>query len=83
MMPPLLEPASKKQRTLRIFSTDRKRWLVDLRENNHECKRCEVIQDITVSFGGDLLSRSNVSDSLKRDALKLPKRCHKDAVTMP
>ena len=81
-MPPLLEPSLKKQRTLRIFLIDQKRWLVDLRENSHEFKRCELHQDIKDNFGGDLLSRSSVSDCLKRDAVKLPKRCRKDAVKM-
>ena len=33
-MPPLLGPALKKHKTVRVFTTDQKLWLTDLRDNN-------------------------------------------------
>ena len=74
-MPPVLQPALKKQRMLHVFTTDQKRWLVELRENNHEFKRSRLAQGFKDDFGGDLLSRSTVSDWLKRNAVKILKRC--------
>ena len=37
-MPPVLEPAREKQKTVRVCTTDQKRWLIELRDKNPWCK---------------------------------------------
>ena len=71
-MPPLLGPALKKQKhkTVRVFTTDQKLWLVDLRNNNPKLEHIRLAQEVPHKFDGDLLSISTVSDWLKRVAVK-------------
>ena len=71
-MPPALQPALKKQRTLRVLTADQKRWFIELRENSRKFTRSRFTQEFQDNLGGDLFSRSTVSDCLKRDAEKMP-----------
>ena len=63
-----------------VFATDQKRWLKDLRESHPKFKRSRPAQEFRDDFGGDILSRSTVSDWLKRDAVQMPRRCRERAV---
>ena len=71
-VPPVLQPALKKQRTLRVFPANPKRWLTELSENNHDFKQSKLAHELEENFSVALLSRSTVSDWLKRDAVKMP-----------
>ena len=82
-MPAASQPALKKQRTLRVFTTYQKCWLIALRENNPEFKHSRLAQEFKDTFCGDLLSTSIVKDWLKRDAAKMPLKCCKHAKKMP
>ena len=59
-IPPLLEPANKKQKTVRGYPTDQKRWLVDLRDNNQKIEHIALAKKVRDISGGDLLSSSTV-----------------------
>ena len=56
---------------MRVFTTDQKCWLMELREINPESKRSILAQEFKDTLGSDLLSRSTVRDWLKRDAVKM------------
>ena len=58
-MPPVLQPALRKQRTLRVFTTDQKRWLIDLRDNNTEFKHVIDQDDFTFNVYKSLPSLGN------------------------
>ena len=47
---------------MRVFMTNQKHWLIELRENNLEFKRSRLPQEFRDQFGGDLLYRSTVGD---------------------
>ena len=44
-MPPVLEPVLKKQRTYSVFTTEQKRWLIDLRDNNPDFKHARLAEE--------------------------------------
>ena len=69
-MPPVLQPALKKQKTVRVFTTDQKRWLIELSENNPEFRHSRLAQDFKDECGGDVWPSSTVSDWLKPAAVR-------------
>ena len=69
-MPPVLQPALKKQKTVRAFTTDQKYWLIELRDNNSGLRHSKLEQDFKDKYGGDLLRCSTVSDWLKPAAVR-------------
>ena len=81
-MPPVLQPAQKKQKTVLFYTTDWKRWLIDLRDKNPGFQHLRFAQVFRDKFGGDLLSSLTVSDWLKPTAAKrayMPETCRKRA----
>ena len=54
---------------MRVFTTDQKRWLIDLRDKNPGLKQLRLAQEFQDKVGGDLLSGSTVRDWLKPDAV--------------
>ena len=54
---------------VRVFTTNQKRWLIDLRDKNPGLKHLRLAQGFQDKFGGDLLSSLTVSDWLKPNAV--------------
>ena len=50
---------------MRVFTTDHKRWLVDLHDKNPGLQHLRLPHEFQNNFGGDSLSSSTVSDWLK------------------
>ena len=77
-MPSVLQPARKKQKTVRVFTTDQKRWLIYLRDKNPGVQQMRLAQEVRDTFSGDWLSSSTVSDWLKPDASYSDQRIRKN-----
>ena len=54
-MPPVLEPAGKKQKTVRVFATDQKLWLIELCDKNPSFKHLRLAQEFKVNFYPEIL----------------------------
>ena len=81
-MPLELQPALKKQKTTRVFTTDQKGWLIELRENNPPFKHARLAEELKDKYGGDVLRSSTVSDWLKPAATrKVLEQSNKDSVS--
>ena len=53
-----------------VHTTEQKRWLIDLRNDNPDFKHSRLAEEFKEKFGGVLLTSSTVSDWLKPAAVK-------------
>ena len=74
-MPPVLEPVLKKQRTYSVFTTEQKRWLIDLRDNNPDFKHARLAEEfIRSSEMSKLALEQAIAFGSLNDAVNLQER---------